>query len=84
MQRERFPAHPKSENRTRQNNYTTFAICKKYHAMIGFEICHDFESRLVSSKLLRSYSPKFVSGDWEQYRTVYCKSIEKAEEKLDI
>ena len=44
----------------------------------------NFESRLVSSKFLRSYSSKFVSGDWEQYRTVYCESIEVAEEKLDI
>ena len=52
--------------------------------MIGFEICHNFESRLVSSKLLRSYSSKFVSGDWEQYGTVYCESIEATEEKLDI
>ena len=77
-------AHPKSKNRARQNNYTTSAICKKYHTVIGFQICHNFESRLVSSKLLRSYSSKFVSGDWEQYRTVYCESIEAAEEKLDI
>ena len=84
MRRERFPAHPKSENKTRQNNYTTSAISKKYHAVIGFEICHNFESRLVSLKLLRSYSSKFVSGDWEQYGTVYCESIEATEEKLDI
>lgn len=47
--------------------------------MIGFKICHNFESRLVSSKLLRSYSSKFISGDWEKYQTVYCESIETAE-----
>ena len=33
----------------------------------------------MTSKLLRSYSSKFVSGDWEKYQTVYCESIETAE-----